>query len=104
MQEELIDPLPSGVLVGIWWSMIWRAFVWWAAVTTACLAGTAVLCISLTRGFDMEREQALHVGVMLFYPLMVCAVLVAPLAVIKKLFGKHFGGYRLLLVKDEPNA
>lgn len=102
MQEDLIEKAPPfSVSFSIWWGLMWRAFVWWAAFSMACLVCYVALVYFLSNGLGMEREWSINFSMAIFFPPIGGALIIAPLAVIKKLFGKKFGGYRLLLVKED---
>lgn len=102
MQEYLNEKAPPfSVSVGIWWSLMWRAFVWWSAFSMVCLVCYVALVYFLSNGLGMQREWSINLSIAIFFPPIGGALIIAPLAVVKKLFGKKFSGYRLLLVKED---
>jgi ABC-type sugar transport system permease subunit len=101
MQPSVIenDP-PIGIALSIFWGFTWRTFVW----VLALLIPAAILIFGLsfvinahTATQDEASQISALTGILLGWLMGASATFVA----LRGMIGKKFGGYRLILAKDQ---
>lgn len=101
MQPSVIENQPPmGISLSLFWGFTWRTFVW----VLALLIPAAILIFGLSfviNAYTATQEEASQIsalaGILLGWLMGASATFVALRAVI----GKKFGGYRLVLAKDQ---
>src|SRR6218665_2075496 len=101
MQPSVIEnDQPMGVALGLFWGFTWRTFVW----VLALLIPAAILIFGLsfvinanTATQEEASQMSAMTGIVLGWLMGASATFVA----LRGMIGKKFGGYRLILAKDQ---